>query len=292
MGFSNLIYMWTLILPLTVLIYYFFRKKYKDQSISSTLFWDEVMQETRVSPYLKHLQRNALLYFQLLALVLFTLALMNPFFNKSEVAGEQVIWIVDTSATMLAGKDQSIFDHHKEEMKALVSEIEGRPLTIITTGEEPNVVLRQETDKTLIHKEIENLKITYEDEQLSKAIDVAQAFVGEASSSIYLFTDFVERSELPIENNRVKWVVKGAEKNLSNVTITKLAATEEGGQLVSLVQIKNESAIEQKLTLSIADESNNVIKEENLTIDPGDELSRMYDQLPLSKVLTANINTD
>ncbi|HWL26108.1 MAG TPA: hypothetical protein VNR38_20565, partial [Ureibacillus sp.] len=47
-----------------------------------------------------------------------------------------------------------------------------------------------------------------------------------------------------------------------------------------------------KLTLSIADESNNVIKEENLTIDPGDELSRMYDQLPLSKVLTANINTD
>lgn len=60
------------------------------------------MQETKASPYLKHLQKNALLYLQLLSLILFVLALMNPFVKTTEIAGEQSIWIVDTSATMLA----------------------------------------------------------------------------------------------------------------------------------------------------------------------------------------------
>ena len=290
MGFSQLIFLWTLIFPMIVLIYYFFRKKYKDQIISSALFWEEVMQETRVSPYLKHLQRNALLYLQLLALLLFTLALMNPFIKKSEVAGEQVIWIVDTSATMLAGKESSIFEQHKKEMKSLVSEIEGRPLTIITTGEEPNVILRQETDTTLIHRTIDELSVTYEEEQLSKAFDVAQAFVGGAATSIYLFTDSVERNELPIESEYVKWIVKGSDSDVENVAITKFAATEGNGQTIALVQIVNETELDQELTLSIMDEHEETIQEESLSIEANEEMTLTYEQqLPLSSILTAKI---
>lgn len=292
MGFSNLLFLWTLILPIIVLIYYFFRKKYKDQTISSTMFWDEVMQETRVSPYLKHLQRNALLYLQLLALILLTLALMNPFIKKSEMAGEQIIWIVDTSASLLAGKETSTFDKHKDEMKSLVSEIAGRPLTIVTTGEEPNVILRQETDNTLIHNTIDQLTVTYEDEQLSKAINVAQAFVGDTSTSIYIFTDSLDRKELPIENDRVKWVVKGAEKDLKNFAITKFAATEVNGEISALVQIKNETELVHEMTLSIIDDMEQTLKEEKIIIEANEELSLMYDQLPLSTTLTARIDVD
>ena len=292
MGFSNLIFAWTIILPMIVLVYYFFRKKYKDQSISSTMFWDEVMQETKVSPYLKHLQRNALLYLQLLALILFMLALMNPFIKKSEVAGEQIIWIVDTSATMLAGKEISTFEKHKEEMNSLVSEFDGRPLTIITTGEEPSVVIRQETETKLIHKTIDELAVTFEEEQLSKAIDVAQAFIGEASTSIYLFTDAVDRNELPIESKHVKWVVKGADKDLENVAITKFAATEENEQLLAFVQLKNETEIDKELTLSLVDEKGEVVKEEKIVIEAAKEQSLMYDQLPLSGIITASIEVE
>ncbi|KGR75230.1 vWA domain-containing protein [Ureibacillus manganicus] len=292
MGFSNLIFAWTIILPMIVLVYYFFRKKYKDQSISSTMFWDEVMQETKVSPYLKHLQRNALLYLQLLALILFMLALMNPFIKKSEVAGEQIIWIVDTSATMLAGKEISTFKKHKEEMNSIVSEFDGRPLTIITTGEEPSVVIRQETETKLIHKTIDELAVTFEEEQLSKAIDVAQAFIGEASTSIYLFTDAVDRNELPIESERVKWVVKGADKDLENVAITKFAATEENEQLLAFVQLKNETEIDKELTLSFVDEKGEVVKEEKIVIEAAKEQSLMYDQLPLSGIITASIEVE
>ena len=60
--------------------------------------------------------------------------------------GAQTIFIVDSSATMLAGKEQSTFDAHKQEMLNLMDELNGRPVTLITTGAAPKAVLQQETN--------------------------------------------------------------------------------------------------------------------------------------------------
>lgn len=293
MGFSNLLYLWTAILPVIVLIYYFFRKKYKDQPVSSTIFWDEVMQETKASPYLKHLQKNALLYLQLLALILFVLALMNPYMKTTEISGEQSIWIVDTSATMLA-KDGELttFEQHKEEMKSLVSELNGRPLTIITTGVEPKTIVRQETELSVIHSAIDRLEVTYEEEQLTKAIDMAQAFIGETSTSIYLFTDSVKRGELPVESEKIKWIVKGAGKGLENVAITRFAATAMDENVLALVQLKNETDQEQIIQLSLMDETGEAIVKEEITVNAKDEFTKTFEGLPLTPILTAKIQVD
>ena len=251
------------------------------------------MQETKASPYLKHLQKNALLYLQLLALLLLVFALMNPFVKTTEIAGEQSIWIVDTSATMLAKKgDLSTFEQHKEEMKFLVSELRGRPLTIITTGEEPKAVVRQETELPVIHKAIDSLEVTYEEEQLTKAIDMAQAFIGESSTSIYLFTDSVERGELPIESGKIKWVVKGASKELENVAITRFAATSMNESVVALVQLKNETETEALVQLSLLDETGNVVVEEAITLTPKEEFIKTFEALPLTSVLTAKMEVE
>ena len=293
MGFTNLVFLWTAFIPVIVLLYYFFRKKYKDQPVSSTLFWVEIMQETKVSPYLKHLQKNALLYLQLLSLILFVLALMNPFVKTTEIAGEQSIWIVDTSATMLAKNgDRTTFEEHKEEMKSLVSALGGRPLTIITTGEEPKAILRQETQNSAIHKAIEDLQVTYEEEQLSKAIDMATAFIGESSTSIYVFTDSVERGELPIKSERITWLVKGASKGLENVSITRLAATALEDTALALVQLKNETESPQAVQLSLLDGTENRILKEEITLQGGEEWTKTFEGLPLTNVLTATIQVD
>ncbi len=293
MGFTNLLFLWTAFLPVIVLLYYFFRKKYKDQPVSSTLFWDEVMQETKASPYLKHLQKNALLYLQLLALILFVLALMNPFVKTTKIAGEQSIWIVDTSATMLANDGgRSIFEQHKEEMKSYVSALNGRPLTIITTGEEPKTIVRQESQIQVIHNAIDKLEVTYEEQQLPKAIDMATAFVGESATSIYLFTDSVERGELPIESEKISWVVKGAAKGLENVSITRLAATALEDTTLALVQLKNETKSEQAVRLSLLDGENQQVIQEEVRLQVGEEWSRTFEGLPLTNVLSAEIQVE
>lgn len=290
MGFSQIIFSWTAIFPVIVLLYYFFRKKYTDQPVSSTLFWSEIMQETRVSPYLKHLQKNALLYLQLLALLLLVLALINPYMKKSTIVGAQTIFIVDTSATMLAGKEQSTFDAHKKEMQSLVEQLDGRPVTLITTGNAPQAVLQQETNVKTIEKTIQDLHVTYETAQMNKALDVAQAFVGDSQTSIYVFTDALDKKQLPMEKESVKWLVHGSAKDLTNVAITRFAATTDGKSTMALVQLQNDTDKEQKLTLILQNSKGDVLVDEPISLAANEAVSKSFKDLPLMDTVTAKID--
>lgn len=290
MGFSQIIFSWTAIFPVIVLLYYFFRKKYTDQPVSSTLFWSEIMQETRVSPYLKHLQKNALLYLQLLALLLLVLTLINPYMKKSTIVGAQTIFIVDTSATMLAGKEQSTFDAHKKEMQSLVEQLDGRPVTLITTGNAPQAVLQQETNVKTIEKTIQDLHVTYETAQMNKALDVAQAFVGDSPTSIYVFTDALDKKQLPMEKESVKWLVHGSAKDLTNVAITRFAATTDGKSTIALVQLQNDTDKEQKLTLTLQNSKGDVLVDEPISLAANEAVSKSFKDLPLMDTVTAKIN--
>lgn len=290
MGFSQIIFSWTAIFPVIVLLYYFFRKKYTDQPVSSTLFWSEIMQETRVSPYLKHLQKNALLYLQLLALLLLVLALINPYMKKSTIVGAQTIFIVDTSATMLAGKEQSTFDAHKKEMQSLVEQLDGRPVTLITTGNSPQAVLQQETNVKTIEQTIQDLHVTYETAQINKALDVAQAFVGDSPTSIYVFTDALDKKQLPMEKESVKWLVHGSAKDLTNVAITRFAATTDGKSTMALVQLQNDTDKEQKLTLTLQNSKGDVLIDEPVSLAATETMSKSFKDLPLMDTVTAKID--
>ncbi|MFF2177167.1 BatA and WFA domain-containing protein [Lysinibacillus sp. NPDC058147] len=290
MGFSQLLFSWTVIIPVIVLLYYFFRKKYTDQTVSSTLFWSEIMQETRVSPYLKHLQKNALLYLQLLALLLLVLALMNPYIKKSTIVGAQTIFIVDTSATMLAGKEQSTFDTHKKEMLSLVNELDGRPVTLITTGNTPKAILQQETNTKDIEKAIQQLQVTYETAQMNKSLDVAQAFVGNTPTSIYVFTDALDKKQLPMEKDTVKWIVKGSAKDLTNIAITRFAATTDGRSAMALVQLQNDTDKEQNVKLSIENVKGKEIVTESVALPQNEAVTKTFKDLPLEDAMTAKID--
>ena len=292
MGFSQILFSWTAIIPVIVLLYYFFRKKYIDQTVSSTLFWSEIMQETRVSPYLKQLQKNALLFLQLLALLLLVLALMNPYIKKSTIVGAQTIFIVDTSATMLAGKGQSTFDTHKKELLSLVNQLNGRPVTLITTGNTPKAVLQQVTNTKDIEKAIQELEVTYETAQMNKALDVAQAFVGDIPTSIYVFTDALDKKHLPMEKDTVKWIVKGSAKDLTNIAITRFAATTDGQSTMALVQLQNDTDLEQKITLLLQNAENNKVVSEDLTLPPNEAVTKTFKDLPLEATLTATIDAN
>lgn len=248
------------------------------------------MQETRVSPYLKHLQKNALLYLQLLALLLLVLALMNPYVKKSTIVGAQTIFIVDTSATMLAGKDQSTFDTHKQEMLSLMSELNGRPVTLITTGATPQAVLQRETNTNEIEKAIKNLQVTYETAEINKALDVAQAFVGDTPTSIYIFTDTLNKKQLPMDKDSVKWLVRGAPKDLTNIAITRFAATTDGQATMALVQLHNDTPDEQKVTLALQNAEGKEVVAESVVVPPNEAITKTFKNLPLTKSMTALID--
>lgn len=294
MGFGQLGFLWAFFIPFIVLLYYFFRKKYTDQPISSTLFWETVMKETKVSPYLQYLQRNALFYLQMLALILLALALLQPYIKSRALAGEQIIWMVDTSASMLAvSKNDSIFEQHKKDMLVLSEQLEGKPVTLLTMGEEPTILLREERNLSKIQSSINKLEVEYEQEHLPKMLDFTQSLVKGEDTVVYLFTDNVDRTELPLENENLSWVVKGSEDVLENVSILRFGANKTNQTISALAQLINDSSKDKTgrfLIHSIDD--NELIYSEPVSIPAKDTLSISMKELPLASGLKAILEID
>ncbi|MEI4771815.1 BatA and WFA domain-containing protein [Psychrobacillus sp. FJAT-51614] len=290
MGFNQLGFLWTVIFPLAVLLYYFFRKKYTKQTVSSTLFWKEVMKETKASPYLKHLQRNALFYLQMLAMILLVIALIQPFWKTKALVGEQALFIVDTSATMEVNTNgTSLFEQHKKDMLSLVEQLSGKPLTIITTGNQPKVIARQETNLNQIKNTINDLEVSYEEESMSKSLDFAQSFFQNKATSVYIFTDKLDKQSLPLQYEQVSWNVVGQTKDVSNISLKRFGATKTNTGISALIQVENQSNKEKVTVLTLSNENKELVKE-NITIPPNETITLSFNELIESTLLTASLN--
>ena len=291
MGFMKITNSWMVVFPIIVILYYFFRKKYKRQVISSTLFWEEAMQETKASPYLKKLQKNVLLFLQVAALLLFIFTLMNPYRTSSVVTGQQVILVVDTSASMLAGKDVALFDLHKKALQKLVDQAEGKEITVVTTGSQPNVIVRNETKVNAVKQAIEQLEITYESAYMSNVLDVVQSFIGTIPTSVYIFTDVLDKASIPITSDNVSWNIFGQVESLSNVAITKFAAMQQNNEKTVLIQILNDTDEEQTMEIIVQDENNKILKE-TVSISEKSSANHVFTNADIGELLKASIDVE
>lgn len=290
MGFDKLVNGWTVVFPLAVLLYYFFRKRYETTTISSTLFWEQSMRETRVSPYLKNLQRNALFYLQMAALLLIVFILLGPYLTKEEAVGGHTILIVDTSATMLASNEgTSLFARNQEAMKELVASRPGEPITIMTTGKEPIVVIREETDGEAIMTAIDKLTVTYEHEYMERAIEFAKS-ITTTGAAIHIYTDSLDQATFSEGESAITWTIHGDENPKINVSIDKFGAVKTPEGTEAIIRITNDSDDTQIGAVHIKDLlTGNLLIDEAFSIDGGEEVLLSFKELPESKLLSAEI---
>lgn len=249
------------------------------------------MKETKASPYLQHLQRNALFYLQMLAMLLLVLALLQPYWKTKSIAGEQIVFVVDTSATMKVNVNNatSLFEQHRSKMLELVEELSGKPLTLITTGNEPVVLLRQEKNTEQMIKEINKLEISYEAENMSKSLDFTQSFFQDKATSVYIFTDDLERQSLPLQHENVSWNVEALTTEVTNASIKRFGATETANGISTLVQIENQSEKESTTELTISNEEK-ILVTEVVNLPPKETITLSFDELVNSSYLKANID--
>lgn len=280
MGASNWGMIWTAVMPLAVILYYFFRKKYKDQRVSSTLFWQERMKELQASPYLKKLQHHLLFYLQLAALLLCVLALLGPFSESETLAGNDFIFVVDTSATMLAGSP-SHFEQHQQDMKSLAAKAGGKPVTIVTTGASPTVVVRNEQDPEAIEQAVDQLAVSYEEAEMEQTILFADTLAVNDSTVIHIFTDSLDREMLANKSGQ-SYQVHGVSEPLRNISIHQfgLSQTEDGVR--GIVQLMNGS--EESAAATVRLTAGDIEKRVDVELAASEELLVPFDELPNEKV--------
>lgn len=289
MNFSNWLGLWTVIMPLAVILYYFFRKKYTDQRVSTVMFWEETMKEIQASPYFKKLQHHLLFYLQLAALFLCVVALMGPFLKSETLVGNEFIFVVNTSATMLAGSP-SQFELQRENMMKLAEKAGGKPVTIMTTGANPQLLIREEEDTDKLVKAIAQLEVEYENEEMPKALLFAESLARDESTVIHVFTDSLDRKLLAGKTG-FAYVVHGQDRPILNAAIRQFGLAESDDGLRAMVQIANTGSekVEGDVIVSSTEGSE---KRQPIELDAGAEIIIPFEGLTNSKLWSAELQVD
>lgn len=272
MGFASMTNLWTLVFPLTVIIYYLFRKRFEPKTISSTLFWNDDRREENVSPFIRNLQRNALFYLQLLALLVFVWMMLEPFTKKSVTEGIPLVFIVDSSATMLATpKDSTLFEMNQGEMTTLLESAEGRPVSVVITGKEPKFAI-QNSDSDAAIQVIEDLTVRYEQNYMESSIELVKTMYRDQGAEVHIFTDALERTALAYDGSNMKWNVHTNEGKLNNHSIVRFGANRIGGSTTAIVKLQHDIEKAQPGTIRLKEaDTGAVLAENSFTGEPGSE---------------------
>lgn len=92
---------WLVLVPLVVLLY-MLRARREPRVVSSTLLWERAARDLVARMPVRRFERNLLLLLQVMAISFLALALARPSISLPGLAGNGVVLVVDTSASMQA----------------------------------------------------------------------------------------------------------------------------------------------------------------------------------------------
>ncbi|MCM3710093.1 vWA domain-containing protein [Sporosarcina luteola] len=294
MGFDQISNLWTAIFPLAVLLYYFFRKKYVTTTISSTLFWERSMRETKVSPYLKNLQRNALFYLQMAALLLLLFILLRPFLPKETVIDGHTVFVVDTSATMAAvDGDRSLLEKSKVKMRAIAEERKGELFSIITTGKEPSLLLREENDERNVLDAIDGIEVAYEYEQLGRSLEFVRSIAQQAGADVHIFTDYLDRSLFMDSESSITWTIHNNENRINNIAIGKFGAIHTSDGTEAIVKLLNQTESKQTGKVFVNDGLTGArLAEQDFSVEKEADTLLSFKELPMLQAFHVHMEVE
>jgi len=272
MQFLNPSFFLLTIFIIAVILFYFFRKQYVEQLISSNYLWEQVLNEWQASPWLKKLQQNLLFWLQLIALILLMLALVKPYWSENAVHGEHIVIIIDSSASMSADyEDNNRFLAAKKKALELVEKLGGQEVTVIEASEKPEILLSQETDQAVIRKIINKMELSYGHEQIEKAMNLAVSLSSSMDTAIHIFSDRVTKSQVN-EHMKEQYVeVHNIGETVDNLSLLSFGVTPINEQVSGVAVIENQASSSKEVEFSVKSEDE-ILFQRKLSIQGNEQL--------------------
>src|SRR5713226_8531126 len=160
-----------------ILLLYFMRPKRQERVVSSTLLWQQALQDLQASRPWQKLRVTRLLLLQILAAIVIVLVLARPAtFIRSPIGGDTII-ILQASASMQATDvAPSRFEEAKNEIADLISGIgPDDHVSLITMARTPQVLIAESQDKGQLNAALQRAKVTNQDADLEQALSLATA---------------------------------------------------------------------------------------------------------------------
>jgi Ca-activated chloride channel family protein len=265
-----------------ILLLYFMRPKRQERVISSTLLWQQALQDLQASRPWQRLRITPLLLLQILAAIVIVLVLARPAtFIRSPIGGDTII-ILQTSASMQATDvAPSRFEEAKNRVADLIDSLgPDDHLSIITMGRTPQVLISASSDKGSLMARLQHTRVTNEDADLEQALSLATSLAtGHTDTQILVIGDghVLPPDQILQIPFSVRYLQVGTDA--ANAALLALASRTIRGNLVSLAQVANYSHQQRSLPVELYADGK-LVSVQTIILPPGASGAIQWGPLP------------
>ena len=232
-----------LVLIPVIIILYLLKQKAVDTPFSSNLLWQEIYRNLEAKTPFEKLKQNILMYLQLFLMMLLIFALMAPMLKRGGLAGENVVVVVDTSASMeyrYDGEDSRLDYSIRKAKQEIDGLSEAAVVTLISCDGEANVVY-QGSDKKTLKSRLAKLEASNEAGTLNQAVNVVNSLItGMENVQVICYTDTeFDSKELIRSNKEASLVVESVYSEGENCSIDYVNYTMGDKGIEALCKITN-----------------------------------------------------
>jgi len=240
MDVLNPLAFWFALLAIPIVLLYLLRLQRREQLVSSTLLWRRAALDREANALWQRLQRNLLLFLQLATLAFLIFALARPYINAPDAASQQIVVLLDTSASMQATDVRpSRFEAARAQVSALIEALgAGDRMTLIAVDEAPRALVTLTNDKPQLRDTLRALRPTLGAANWSAAIALAKAIgSGDRETTTFVVSDGAGAADLTLLPSPVRFIPVG--ESSDNLAITTLALRRTRDGLAALVRLTN-----------------------------------------------------
>ena len=279
MGITNLWPLALLILVPGILLLYILKQQASPRPFSSVMLWREVYRNLEATTPWEKLRRNLLLFLQIAAILLFVAAMVGPWIRSLGSDGEQVVLVIDNSASMdtLYEGETTRLEAAKEAACDYVDGL-GSQVTIhvIVGNQQAALAVTGSSDHSEIKKRIRAIEQTNLAGDMSVTLGLVQSCARQAEESdIVFFTDTA------FELNGLEASVESFYSEAEDLSLDSLSATEKDNQLLLLALVSNygTSTVTEDVNLYGMTETageETLLAIEAVTVEPGETASLYF----------------
>jgi hypothetical protein len=304
---------WALLgaVPIVIVLLYFLKLRRQPLEVPSTYLWSRTIEDLHVNTIWQRLRRNLLLFLQLLAILLLTIALLRPGWRGTQLTDHRLIFLLDNSASMSATDEQpSRLAVAKQRALALVDQMSTGDVAMVISFSNTAQTQSFTESRRALRREIEAIAPTNRPTNIQEALRAAaglanpgltrladnQAVNESLPATMYIFSDggFPAVPEFSLGNLSPVFVPVGqpATPNLSIIAFTTDRNPEQPDRLQAFASVANFGGAPASviLELMLGDQSLDMVE---LKIAAGEEAGWHFDLPDLDEgVLRAVLHAD
>ncbi|GHT22887.1 VWA domain-containing protein [Planctomycetales bacterium] len=178
-----------LALAVPVIVFFLLKVKLRQERVSTTLFWQRIIEEKRTRRIWRKLRYPFSLLLCLLFLLLLTLAALNPVLTGHVQTVRQVI-IIDNSGSMKALLPHSKMSRLESAKQKCLQHLTGGETAIITAGGFPGIICGFTPHAGLVRRAVKQIQPVDGRTAVEDAVKLAgELIAGVKDASILVYTD-------------------------------------------------------------------------------------------------------